>query len=116
LLRKYCRGLEMESNVTTKLKKDDNVRIIAGKDKGKSGRVVKVDRAKNKVIVQGLNIVKKAMKRKNQQDKGGIAEVEAGLHASNVMIICKKCGPTRIKMETDGGAKVRKCRKCGDVL
>lgn len=106
----------MKDRVTLKLKKEDNVQIIAGKDKGKTGRILKVDRVNNRVIVQGLNMVKKAMKRKNQQDKGGIADIEAAVHASNVMIVCKKCGPTRIKMEFDADKKVRKCRKCGDTL
>jgi len=106
----------MKEQAKIKLKKDDNVQIIAGKDKGKSGRILKVDRDKNRVIVQGLNMVKKAMKRKNQQDKGGIMDIEAAIHASNVMIVCKKCGPTRIKLDFDADKKIRKCRKCGEVL
>ncbi len=99
-----------------KLKKEDNVTIIAGKDRGKVGRIVKVDNKKNKVIVQGLNIVKKATRPRSQEDKGGIVEVEAPIDASNVMINCKKCGPTRVAIDFDNDIKVRKCRKCGDVL
>ncbi len=99
-----------------KLKKDDLVTIIAGKDKGKSGRILKVDRKKGRVVVQDRNIVKKAMRPKNQQDKGGIVEIEASIDASNVMINCKKCGPTRIRYAVNGDKKVRTCCKCGEVL
>jgi large subunit ribosomal protein L24 len=98
-----------------KIKKDDTVQIIAGKDKGKRGRILKVLREKDRVVVEGLNIVKKAMKRRNQQDRGGIVEVEAAVHSSNVMIVCKKCGPTRIGYKL-GDKKVRVCRKCGEAL
>jgi large subunit ribosomal protein L24 len=99
-----------------KIRKDDQVEIIAGKDKGKRGNVVRVLRDKDRVIVAGCNLVKKAMKKRNQQDRGGIVEVEAGLHISNVAIVCKKCGPTRIGYKLDGDKKVRVCRKCGDTL
>ncbi len=99
-----------------KIRKDDTVQVIAGKDKGKRGKVLKILREKNRVVVEGVNIVKKAMKRRSQQDRGGIVEIEAGLHVSNVMIVCKKCGPTRIGYKIDGDKKVRVCRKCGEAL
>ena len=106
-----------------KLKKEDTVQIITGKDKGKKGRILKIMRDKDRIIVEGANLVKKAKKRKNQQDRGGIVEIEAAIHSSNVAIVCKKCGPTRIgyKIETgsDPKAKVNKqrvCRKCGEAL
>jgi len=99
-----------------KLKKDDTVKVIAGKDKGKTGKVLKVNREKGRVIVQGLNMVKKSMKPKSQNDKGGIIDIEAALDASNVMIVCKKCGPTRIGIKVDGEEKTRICRKCGERL
>ena len=99
-----------------KLKKDDTVQLIAGKDKGKRGKIVKIVRDKDRVVVEGANIVKKAMKRKSQQDRGGIVEVEAAIHISNVMIVCKKCGPTRIGYKLEGTEKVRVCKKCGEVL
>ena len=99
-----------------RLKKEDTVQIIAGKDKGKRGRILKINREKDRVVVEGANIAKKAMKRKNQQDRGGIAEIEASIHISNVMIVCKKCGPTRIGYKLDGDAKVRVCKKCGEAL
>lgn len=101
------------------IRKDDNVEILAGKDKGKRGTIVRVfeKNGKGRVIVSGCNIVKKAMKRKSQQDAGGIAEVEAPLDISNVGIVCKKCGrPVRIGYKLDGDKKVRVCRKCGETL
>jgi len=100
-----------------KLKKEDTVEIIAGKDKGKRGRIVKILRDKDRVVVEGANIVKKAQKRRRQQDRGGIIEIEAPLHSSNVMIVCKKCGrPVRIGYKMEGDAKVRMCKKCGEAL
>jgi len=99
-----------------KIRKEDQVEIIAGKDKGKRGSVVRVVRDKDRIIVAGCNIVKKAMKKQKQQDRGGIAEIEAPLHISNVAIVCKKCGPTRIGYKLDGKKKSRVCRKCGDTL
>lgn len=99
-----------------KLKRDDTVQIIAGKDKGKRGKILKILRDKDRVVVEGANIVKKAMKRKSQQDRGGIVELEAPIHISNVMIVCKKCGPTRIGYKLEGETKVRVCKKCGEAL
>ena len=98
------------------VKTSDRVVVIAGKDKGKTGNVVRVVPAKNAVIVSGINIVKKAMKKRSQQDQGGIVEIEAPLNISNVAIVCKKCGPTRIGYKLDGDKKLRVCRKCGETL
>ena len=102
--------------VKYKLKKDDLVQVIAGKEKGKSGKILKIDREKGKVLVAGLNMVKKASKPRRQGEKGGIVDIEAPIDISNVMIVCKKCGPTRIGIEGTGDKKVRKCKKCGEVL
>ncbi|MCL2442554.1 MAG: 50S ribosomal protein L24 [Treponema sp.] len=99
-----------------KLKKEDTVEVIAGKDKGKRGRVLKILHDKDRIVVEGVNIVKKAQKKRKQSDRGGIAEISAPLHSSNLMIICKKCGPTRIGYKIDGEKKSRTCRKCGEVL
>ena len=99
-----------------KLKKEDMVEIIAGKDKGKRGRILKILRDKDRVVVEGANIVKKTKKRKNQQDRGGIIEIEAALHYSNVAMLCKKCGPTRIGYKMDGKTRTRICRKCGEAF
>ena len=99
-----------------KLKKEDTVQIITGKDKGKRGRILRILRDKDRVVVEGANIVKKAKKRRNQQERGGIIELEAAIHSSNVAIICKKCGPTRIGFKIEGNNKTRVCRKCGEAL
>lgn len=99
-----------------KIRKGDTVQVIAGKDKGKRGAIVRVNAKKGAVIVSGVNIVKKTMKRRSQQEQGGIAEVEAPLNISNVAIVCKKCGPTRVGYKIDGDKKIRVCRKCGETL
>jgi large subunit ribosomal protein L24 len=99
-----------------KLKKEDTVEVITGKDKGKRGRILRILRDKDRVLVQGVNLVKKAKKRRKQQEQGGIVEIEAALHASNLMIVCKKCGPTRIGFKMDGDKKTRICKKCGEAL
>ena len=99
-----------------KIRKDDTVQVIAGKDKGKRGAVVRVIAKKDAVIVSGINMVKKAMRKRSQQDQGGIAEIEAPLNISNVAIVCKKCGPTKIGFKIDGDKITRVCRKCGEAL
>jgi len=99
-----------------KLKKEDTVEITTGKDKGKRGRILKIFRDTDRVVVEGVNLVKKAKKRRNQQDRGGIIEVEAALHYSNVAIVCRKCGPTRIGFKIEGENKTRICKKCGEAL
>ena len=101
------------------LRKNDTVQVITGKDAGKQGKVLKVLREKNRVIVQGVGFNKKHTRPNPQRNiKGGIAEREAPIHASNVMIVCGECGKrTRIghKVLADGN-KVRVCRRCEGVL
>jgi large subunit ribosomal protein L24 len=104
------------ADVKYKLRKEDLVQVISGKDKGKQGKILRIDRDKGRVIVAGINMMKKAMKKKTQQDRGGIAEIEAGLDISNVMIVCKKCGPVKVGYKIDGDTKKRVCRKCGEAL
>jgi large subunit ribosomal protein L24 len=106
----------MSKNVASKLRKNDQVRVMSGKDRGKSGRVVTIDRVKGRAVIEGLNLVKKAMKAKGQQQKGGISSVEAAIHLSNLQMVCKKCGPTRIGYKLEGDRKLRICRKCGGEL
>jgi large subunit ribosomal protein L24 len=105
-----------DNNTKFKLRKDDLVQIIAGKDRGKQGKIIRIDRDKGRAIVAGVNMVKKAMRKKNQNDRGGIVEIEAPLQLSNLMIVCKKCGPTRIGYKIAGEDKARVCRKCGEAL
>ena len=100
-----------------KIRKDDTVEVIAGKDNGKRGTVVRILSKKDAVIVSGVNIVKKAMKKRSQQDQGGIVEIEAPLNISNVGVVCKKCGrPVKVGYKLNGDKKVRVCRKCGETL
>ena len=99
-----------------KLKKEDTVQVITGKDKGKRGRILRIFRDKDRILVEGLNMVKKAKKKRKQTDRGGIIEIEAAIHSSNLMIVCKKCGPTRIGYKIEKDEKIRVCRKCGEAL
>ena len=98
-----------------RLKKDDTVKIIAGKDKGLTGKIVKVDPVKERVIVQGANMVKKTMKKQNAQDKGGIVEVEAPIHVSNVALVSKG-SVSNVGYKMENGKKVRYAKKTGEVL
>lgn len=102
-----------------RLRKNDLVQVIAGRDAGKKGKVLKVLPAKNRVIVQGVSFVKKHTRPNPQRNiKGGIAEREGTLHASNVMIVCGECGKrTRMGSKVLGdGKRVRICRRCEGVL
>jgi large subunit ribosomal protein L24 len=104
------------AEIKYKLRKDDLVEVIAGKDKGKKGKIIKIDATKGRVMVTGVNMVKKAMKKRKQTDRGGIVEIEAALAISNVMMVCPKCGPVRLGYKIEGDKKVRVCRKCGGAL
>ena len=100
------------------IKKDDKVKIIAGKDKGKIGKVLKVVRKKNRVLVEKVNIAKRHSRPSGQNRQGGILEKELPIQSSNVMLMCNKCvTPTRIRMQRlEDGKKVRICVKCGEAL
>jgi large subunit ribosomal protein L24 len=104
--------------VGLRIKKGDTALVIAGKNKGKSGRVLAVLPIKERVIVEGLNIVKKHMKPSKQYKQGGIIEKEAPIHISNVMLMCPKCNkPTRIGNTVyDDGRKQRTCKKCKEII
>ena len=100
-----------------KLKKGDRVRVIAGKDLGKDGVIMRVYPGKNRVIVEGVNVAKKHQRPTRATMQGGIIDKDMPLDASNVALICGTCGATRIGYRfDDSGKKVRVCRKCqGDV-
>ena len=100
------------------IRKNDNVIVTTGRDSGKRGRVLKVLPAKGRVIVEGVNIIKRHTKPNPQRNiKGGIVEREGALHASNVQLVCPECGKTtRIGHQIQGDRKVRICRKCEGVV
>ena len=100
-----------------RLKKGDMVKVLAGKDKGKTGKVLKALPEKGKVIIEKVNIIKKH-KRPDQKSKGGVVEKEGSIHISKVGLFCNKCNTAvRIKSKVlEDGKKVRLCIKCNDVI
>ena len=107
------------SRLQTSIRRNDTVIVTTGKDSGKRGRVLKVLRDKNRVVVEGVNIIKRHTKPNPQrQIKGGVVEREAPVHASNVQLVCPECGKaTRVGRKILGdGRKVRICRKCEGVV
>ena len=107
------------SRLATPIRKNDNVVVMAGKDRGKRGRVLRIVPATNRLVVEGMNIIKRHTKANPQKNiKGGLVEREAPLHASNVQLVCPECGkPTRLGKKILGdGRKVRVCRKCEGVV
>ena len=101
------------------VRKNDNVIVITGRDRGKRGRVLRVLPDQTRVIVEGVNFIKRHTKANPQKNvKGGIIEREASVHASNVQIVCPECGkPTRAgHRRLDDGTRVRVCRKCEGVI
>jgi len=96
-----------------KIKKNDQVKILAGKDRGKSGKVLRVFSGEDKVIVEGLNIVKKHVKARKEGESGQRIEIPGKLNISNVMLVCPKCGKaTRIEYKIAGKDKLRVCKQC----
>ena len=100
-----------------KIKKGDNVIVIAGKNKGQKGTISKVFADTNRIVVGGVNKIKKHIKAKNKDSKGSIVEVEASINASNVMVVDPKTGKgTRIGKKEIGGKNVRIAKKSGQEL
>ncbi len=100
------------------IKKNDLVMVVTGREKGKSGRVLKVIPEKGKLIVEKINFIKRHTRPHGQQRQGGILEKESPLHASNVMLLCEKCNkPVRTgHRATEGDKKARVCRRCGEIF
>ncbi len=97
-----------------KIKKDDKVVVVSGKDKGKQGKILVADPKAGKVIVEGVNVATKHQKPQGQNQEGGIIKVETPIYASNVQLVCPKCGKaTRVGYKLADGKKVRVCKKCG---
>lgn len=105
-------------NEKCRIKKDDKVKVIAGKDRGKIGKVLKVVRKTNRVLVENVNLVKHHVRPNATNRQGGIVEREAPIHWSNVMLICNKCmSPSRIRARRlEDDKKVRVCAKCNEVI
>ena len=100
------------------IKKDDKVKVLAGKDKGKIGKVLSVNRKKSRILIEKINLVKRHSKPSAQSKQGGIIEKEMPIQWSNVMVMCNKCvTPARVKMQRlEDGKKIRVCVKCGEAL
>ncbi len=100
-----------------KIKKGDNVKILSGNDKDKTGEVLEVIPKKNKIVVKGVNVRKKHVKPRKQGDEGGIISVECPIDSSKANVVCAKCGKaTKIGYQGEKGEKVRICKKCGEKL
>lgn len=100
------------------IKKGDKVTIISGKDEGKTGKVLQVLPAENKILVEGINVVVKHKKPKGRYQQGGKINQESAVNASKAMVVCKNCDkPTRIARKVlEDGTRVRACKKCGEQL
>lgn len=103
--------------VCKKIKKNDNVVVITGKDKGKRGKVLYVDSKKGRVVVEGVNKRKKFVRPSQDAPKGGTITLEYPIHISNVMLFCDKCKKgVRVGFEIKDGKKIRKCKKCNKEI
>lgn len=100
-----------------KLKLNDEVIVIAGKDKGKKGKLTSLNFKRKTAIVEGVNLVKKSMKPDQENPSGGFAEMEKGINLSNIALVSPKTGAaTRVRIEEKDGKKTRVATKCGSVL
>ena len=101
-----------------KIKKGDNVKVTAGKNRGKSGKVTQVLPALDRIVVDGINLMTKNMKPRRSGEKGQKLEFASPLRAANVALICPKCSkPTRVGLKVlEGGKRVRICRKCKETV
>jgi large subunit ribosomal protein L24 len=104
-------------HIRVDIKRNDTVKIITGRDKGKQGRVLRVFPGSGKVLVEHVMMVKKNVRPNPQRNiKGGIAEQESPIAISNVMVVCPSCGPSRIGHKEQGSRRVRICRRCDAPL
>jgi len=104
--------------MASRLRKNDNVQVISGEYRGKTGRILKVFPEKNRAIVEGINVVKRHTKPNAKNQQGGIVEKEASIHISNLMLVCPKTGkPTRLgKMVLEDGKRVRFSKKAKESI
>ncbi|OGH84322.1 MAG: 50S ribosomal protein L24 [Candidatus Magasanikbacteria bacterium RIFOXYA2_FULL_44_8] len=100
-----------------KIKTNDRVKILSGKDKGKEGKVIQVFPVREKLVVEGVNIMKKHLRTRKQGDKGQMIELAAPLAASKAQLLCPKCNrPARVGYKIEAGVKKRVCQKCKEVI
>lgn len=100
-----------------KIRKGDMVEIIAGREKGKTGKILKVMRSNNRVVVEKLNLIKRHTKPTQKSPQGGILEKEGSISYSNVLLLCPKCNSgVRIGVKVQGDKKLRICKKCGESI
>lgn len=106
-----------EAAAKCRIRKNDTVMVIKGRDRGKTGKVLRVFPGTGRVVIERLNIVKRHSKPRGTASPGGIVEKEAPLAVSNVMIMCDRCNaPVRIGVKATGGTATRICRRCGEPL
>ena len=104
--------------MAARLKKDDIVQVISGREKGKKGKVLTLHSDEDRIVVEKLNMYKRHLKASGQNKQGGIVEKEGKIHISNVLLVCDKCGKgVQIKRKKlEDGNRVRVCKKCGEVM
>lgn len=102
----------------THVRRGDTVYVLSGKDRGKRGKILRVFPVKGRVVVEGVNVVKRHQRPTRQVMQGGIVEKEAPIHISNVMLVCPRCNrPTRTgRRQLEDGRRVRTCKRCGEVV
>ena len=100
-----------------KIKTNDQVKILSGKDRGKTGKVIQVFTREQKVVVEGTNLIKKHLRARTQKDKGQVIELSAPMPVSKVALLCPKCQKaTRVGYKVEGDKKARVCRKCKQTI
>ncbi|MEW6323998.1 MAG: 50S ribosomal protein L24 [Nitrospirota bacterium] len=109
--------MNASTGVKVRVKKGDTVVVISGRSRGRQGKVLSVDRVRQRIVVEKVNMIKKHV-RPSRTGKGGIVEKEGPVHLSNVMLVCPECGkPTRVGVRVlDDGQRLRTCKRCDEVL
>ena len=110
--------MEKRISHASHIRRDDFVEVIAGKDRGKRGKVLRVHTDEGRIVVEKIHMIKRHMRPSRLTQQGGIIEREGKIHVSNVMLVCTRCDrPIRVgKKALENGQKVRVCRRCGDIV
>ena len=108
----------MRSRARLNVRRGDMVKVLSGKDRGKTGRVLRVLTGKRRVLVEAVNFIQRHTRPSQRNQQGGVVEKEAPIDISNVMVLCNKCSqPTRVgRRQLEDGTRVRTCKRCGEVL